>query len=236
MNQVPADLPGDVLARCKALPRKPAPVVLTGARVVLRPLDLERDIEPLHAVSSGAPFTLGDRHAAAYDPEPVIWRWMRGTTNRTASELHAYLAPQHANPDMRMLVVCDRPTATPVGVACYMANRPEDLKVELGHIWYGPIAQRTGAAREATHLMLGHAFGLGYRRIEWKCDALNERSRRAALSYGFTFEGVQQAHMIIKGRNRDTAWFRMLDTEWPAIQARLESPGTPGNPGGAGGS
>jgi RimJ/RimL family protein N-acetyltransferase len=109
--------------------------------------------------------------------------------------------------------VRDRRTGTPVGVACFMANRPDDLKIELGGIWYGPIAQGTGASREATRLMCAHAFGLGYRRVEWKCDARNERSRRAALSYGFTFEGIQEAHMIIKGRSRDRAWFRMLERD-----------------------
>jgi RimJ/RimL family protein N-acetyltransferase len=102
----------------------------------------------------------------------------------------------------------------PVGVANFLANQPAHLKVELGSIWYGPIAQRTGASREATRLMLEHAFGLGYRRVEWKCDANNEPSRRAALSYGFQFEGVQDAHYIIKNRNRDTAWFRVLDREY----------------------
>jgi len=215
-SDVPESLPADLLARRDRLPKKPAPVVLSGERVELRPLDVDRDVEPLHAVSNGRPFTLGDRHVEAYDPDPVIWRWMRGRPHRDAAELRAYLAPQVAAPDTLMMTVVDRPTATPIGVACFMANRPDDLKVELGHIWYGPIAQGTGAAREATRLMLAHAFGLGYRRVEWKCDALNVRSRRSALSYGFTFEGVQEAHMIVKGRSRDTAWFRMLDTEWAA--------------------
>jgi RimJ/RimL family protein N-acetyltransferase len=99
---------------------------------------------------------------------------------------------------------------------------PEHLKVELGSIWYSPLAQRTGANTEATYLMLRHAFGLGYRRVEWKCDALNERSRRAALRMGFAFEGVQEYHYIVKGRNRDTAWFRILDREWPTVKILLE--------------
>jgi len=81
------------------------------------------------------------------------------------------------------------------------------------------LAQVTGSSPEATNLLLAHVFGLGYRRAEWKCDALNEPSRRAALSYGFTFEGIHEAHYIIKDRNRDTAWFRMLDFEWHARQA-----------------
>ncbi|HLV37504.1 MAG TPA: GNAT family protein, partial [Spirillospora sp.] len=100
---------------------------------------------------------------------------------------------------------------------------PQHLKVELGNIWYSPIAQRTGANTEAIYLMLEHAFGLGYRRIEWKCDALNERSRRAALHLGFQFEGIQEYHYIVKGRSRDTAWFRMLDREWPDVRQRLEA-------------
>ncbi len=78
-----------------------------------------------------------------------------------------------------------------------------------------------GANPEATFLLLEHAFGLGYRRLEWKCNALNERSRRSALRMGFAFEGIQQAHYIVKGRNRDTAWFRILDHEWPAVRAHL---------------
>lgn len=84
------------------------------------------------------------------------------------------------------------------------------------------MAQGTGANTEATYLMLQHAFALGYRRVEWKCNARNVRSRRAAEAMGFTFEGIQESWAIIKGRNRDTAWFRILDREWPAVRAHLE--------------
>ena len=211
-------LPDDVLARRAQLPAKPAPVVLAGERVELRPIDPERDCEPLHAVSNGRPFALGERRVEAYDPDVVIWRWMKGAAHRDAAELRRYLEPWTHNPDTLMMTVRDRPTDTPIGVACFMSNRPDDLKIELGHIWYGPIAQATGAAREATRLMCDHAFGLGYLRVEWKCDVLNERSRRAALSYGFAFEGIQQAHSIVKGRSRDTAWFRMLRADWMAAR------------------
>jgi RimJ/RimL family protein N-acetyltransferase len=107
-------------------------------------------------------------------------------------------------------------------VATYMANVPQHLKIELGSIWYSPLAQRTGANLEATTMMLGHAFDLGYRRVEWKCDARNERSIAAALKMGFTFEGIQEYHYIVKGRNRDTAWFGMLDRDWPSRRAYLE--------------
>jgi RimJ/RimL family protein N-acetyltransferase len=105
----------------------------------------------------------------------------------------------------------------------FMSNSPEHLKIELGGIWYSPIVQRTAANTEATYLMLNHAFGLGYRRVEWKCNALNERSRRAALRMGFQFEGIQESHMIMKGRNRDTAWFRILVHEWSAVEAHLRA-------------
>ena len=84
------------------------------------------------------------------------------------------------------------------------------------------VVQRTPANLEATYLLLAHCFALGYRRVEWKCDNRNERSKRSALRMGFTFEGIQQQHMIIKNRSRDTAWFRILDREWPGVKTHLE--------------
>jgi len=204
-----------VLARRERLPVKPAPVVLTGARVVLRPLDVDDHVEALFAVSCGAPVGVGERRVDAYDADERIWRWMKSGPHANVAALRAYLAGQVAAADMLPMVVIDRPSAHPVGVAAFMSNAPGDLRIELGSIWYGPIAQGTGASREATMLMLEHVFGLGYRRVEWKCDSLNERSRNAAISYGFTFEGIQRSHYIVKGKNRDTAWYRMLDHEWP---------------------
>ena len=95
--------------------------------------------------------------------------------------------------------------------------------VELGNIWYAPVAQRTRANTETVFLMLREAFEeLGHRRVEWKCDALNARSRSAAERLGFAFEGVFRQHMIVKGRNRDTAWFSMLDREWPRIRSNMQ--------------
>ena len=108
-----------------------------------------------------------------------------------------------------------------LGIQTLMSNSPADLKIELGHIWYTPAAQGTGALAEATYLMLGHAFDLGYQRVEWKCNALNERSRRVALRMGFQFEGIQEAHVILKNRRRDTAWFRILAEEWPALREKF---------------
>ena len=218
----PDRLPDDVLARRGQLPKKPDPVVLTGTQVELRAIDFGTDLDGLHAVSSGQPFRLGDRSHEAYDAEEVVWKWMKGRVFRDPSQLRDHLEPLASSDDTLMMTVHHRPTGTPLGIACYMANRPADLKIELGSIWYGLIAQGTGASREATHLMLAHAFALGYRRVEWKCDVHNERSRRSALSYGFVFEGIQEAHMIVKGRSRDTAWFRVLVEDWPALQKRIE--------------
>ncbi len=207
-------LPAEILAKRDALPKKPAAVTLTGARVVLEPLDLGDDLDGLFAVSNGEPFALGDRTVDDYDSEARIWRYMNAGPFATSGALGAWLAAQDAAEDGRPFTVRDLSTGTPLGVLNLIANQPQHLKIELGSIWYGAIAQGSGASREATELVLEHVFGLGYRRAEWKCDARNEASRRAALSYGFRFEGIQEAHFIIKGRNRDTAWFRLLDHEW----------------------
>lgn len=215
-------LSDDVLRRRGELPLKPAPVTLTGAVVQLRPLDLTNDVPTLYAISNGQPARLGEREVAAYDADALIWRYMSGGPFADADALAAWLRAQVEAPNVLCLAVVERASGQPIGAATFMSNEPAHLKTELGSIWYSPLAQRTGANTEATCLMLRHAFELGYRRVEWKCDALNERSRRAALRMGFKFEGIQEAHYIVKGRNRDTAWFRMLDHEWPAARLHLE--------------
>ncbi len=110
------------------------------------------------------------------------------------------------------------------GVASYLNIHPQPGTIEIGHIWFGPALQRTPAATEALYLLLHHAFDdLGYRRLEWKCNALNAASRRAAVRLGFAFEGTFYQHQIVKGRNRDTTWFSILDGEWPPIRANFEA-------------
>lgn len=110
-----------------------------------------------------------------------------------------------------------------LGIFALMAKRPEHRVIEVGHVVYSPGLQRTPLATEAQYLLARYAFEtLGYRRYEWKCDALNAASRRAALRYGFTFEGIFRQHMIGKGRTRDSAWYAMLDSEWPARKRSFE--------------
>jgi RimJ/RimL family protein N-acetyltransferase len=218
-----APLPADVLQRRATLPLKPAAVTLTGSRFLLRPLDLERDVPGLFAISNGEAARIGDRTVDAYDADALVWRFMGGGPFATEADLRAWLRAQVESPSVLCLAVVERATEQPIGVATFMSNAPEHLKIELGSIWYSPLAQRSGANTEATYLMLRHAFELGYRRVEWKCDALNERSRRAALRMGFRFEGIQEAHFVVKGRNRDTAWFRLLDREWPAARLHIEA-------------
>ena len=217
------NLPEDVLARRGLLPLKPQPVTLEGRKVRLVPLDLDRDTAALYALNNGQPITLSDRHVDAYDADALIWRWMFGGPFANTDEMRAYLKKLVDAPNGLAFCVWDRALNYQVGVACLINNAPADLKIELGSISYSPIAQRTGANTEATYLMLKHVFDLGYRRAEWKCNALNERSRHSALRMGFQFEGIQEAHMIVKNANRDTAWFRLLDHEWPGVKQKLEA-------------
>lgn len=215
-------LPEDMLARCALLPLKPDEAVLIGRRVRLQPLDLERDVPLLHVRSNGSPAQMGVRSIDAYDADALVWRYMSVGPFADEAALRDSLREQVNAPDRLALCVIDRDSESPVGVVNLMSNSPANLSIELGSIWYSPLAQGTGANSEAAYLMLLHVFSLGYRRVVWKCDALNARSRAAAQRIGFQFEGIHEQHMILKGRNRDTAWFRILDSEWANVRAGLE--------------
>jgi RimJ/RimL family protein N-acetyltransferase len=215
-------IPAEQLERRAELPLKIAPVTLAGRWVRLEPYDPARDAGPLFAVSNGQATALGERSIATYDADELIWRYMFGGPFTDVDAFVAYMRGQHEAANGLCLTVFDIATDRQVGICNYMTNMPEHLKIELGSIWYSPLVQRTNANLESTYLMLRHAFDLGYRRVEWKCDSLNERSRRAALRMGFQFESIQDAHFIIKNRNRDTAWYRVLDREWPGVKAQIE--------------
>jgi RimJ/RimL family protein N-acetyltransferase len=216
-------LSAGVFARAKSLPLKPDPVTLGGRFVRLVPLDVERHAAALYAVSNGAAIDLGGRIQPAYDPDELVWRYLFQAPPNDLGGFRAYLADQVNGADRLCLCVVEQESGRPVGVTNLMSNVPSFLRIELGGIWYSPVIQRTQVNLESTYLMLAHCFELGYRRVEWKCDSRNERSRRSALRMGFTFEGIQEQHMIIKGFNRDTAWFRMLENEWPSVRRKLET-------------
>lgn len=216
-------LPSNILEKRAALPEKPSSVSLQGQYVRLEPLLLERDAEKLFAMSNGSAIQLGKRSMPCYDPEALIWRYMFDGPFNTLDAFKASLKTQIEASNGRCFTVFDLATGVQVGIINLMNNAPAHLKIELGGIWYSPIVQKTLANTETVYIMLKHCFDLGYRRVEWKCHSLNERSRKAALRLGFTFEGIQECHMIVKESNRDTAWFRMLDHEWPAFKQNLET-------------
>ena len=188
--------------------RRPERAPIDGETVRLEPVDPSRHAIELFTASLGAP-ALWDY--LAYGPFPnqnLFTEWLRG---RAASD------------DPLFYAVVDRDSGTARGMASLMRVDPENGVIETGHIWFAPVLQRTRQATEAIYLLARHSFDdLGYRRFEWKCDSLNQPSRRAAERFGFVFEGVFRQHMVIKGRNRDTAWFSMLDGEWPLVRAAFE--------------
>lgn len=213
----------ETLALRDSLPLRMSPVSLSLRDVRLAPLSVESHGASLYAVSNGNPVHSDIGSISDYDADALIWRYMNSGPFESRTAFDAYLQPLVESGNGIALCVLDAKHNQPVGVATFMNNSPEHLKVELGNIWYSPIVQGKGYNLVATYLMAKHAFDLGYRRVEWKCNALNERSRRAALRMGFKFEGVQESHFIIKNKNRDTAWFRMLDREWPEVKLHLEA-------------
>ncbi len=135
----------------------------------------------------------------------------------------AHLKQKAASEDPLFFAIIDKRSGLAIGHASYLRITPAHRVIEVGSILFTPALQKTPGATEAMYLMARHAFeDLNYRRYEWKCDSRNAPSRRAALRLGFQFEGIFHQHMIVKGHNRDTAWFAMLDSEWPARKANFE--------------
>ncbi len=142
----------------------------------------------------------------------------------SAADYNRWIAEASTSKDPLFFAIIDRSNETPVGVASYLRIQPQNGVVEVGYITFAPALQRTRMATEAMYLMMKRALGdLGYRRYEWKCDALNAPSRRAAVRLGFQCDGVFKQAMVYKGRNRDTAWFSILDRDWPRIQRGFEA-------------
>ena len=152
-----------------------------------------------------------------------VWAYLADGPYPGEADLMRAIQEKETNTAAVFLAIVPIVSGRVEGYASYMRMDPLNGVIEVGNILMTPSLQRTTAATEAMYLMARHVFeDLGYRRYEWKCNAENAPSRLAALRYGFTFEGIFRQHMIVKGRNRDTAWFSMLDTEWPARKAAFE--------------
>ena len=147
----------------------------------------------------------------------------------SASAYHRWIRDTVANPTMRFYAFRDAASRKLFGVASYLRMDPAAGSIEVGNICIAPAGQQSRAFTEAMYLMMRWAFDAGYRRYEWKCNALNIPSRRAAQRLGFSYEGVFRQAVVIKGRNRDTAWFAAIDSEWPALRQAYDSWLSPGN-------
>jgi RimJ/RimL family protein N-acetyltransferase len=230
----------------------PGPTTLRGRYVTLEPLNAQRHTAALWEAVHGhddlweylfdGPFaTEADLRMSIEQKEaansavflaivPAKSAIREGTGASRISEGAGAFMPLNEGENARPSGPASSSAATAAGYASFMRMEPAHGVVEVGNILLSPALQRTTAATEAMYLMGRHVFDdLGYRRYEWKCNAENEPSRRAALRLGFTFEGIFRQHMVIKDRNRDTAWFSILDHEWPARKAAFESWLAPAN-------
>jgi RimJ/RimL family protein N-acetyltransferase len=178
---------------------------------VLRPVVAATDAEPLYAASHPP------------DGDHAIWTYLPDGPYKSPEHLRRMLAWAEKSDDPIFFAIAPLPDELPRGICSYLRIKPEHGAIEIGHIWFGANLQRTTAGTEAVYLLASHAFDdLHYRRLEWKCNALNAASRRAAGRFGFSFEGVFRNHQVVKGRNRDTAWYSITDDDWPAIRAGFE--------------
>lgn len=201
---------------------RPERTTLTGRYVRLEPLDAERHAADLLAASL-AP-GVADRFRYLFDEPPA-----------DLAALTAWLAKASASVDPLFFAVIDPVTGRAEGRQALMRIEPRHGAIEIGSILWGPAIARSRAATEAFYLVARHVFEtLAYRRLEWKCDAQNLPSRRAALRFGFTFEGMFRQHMVVKGKNRDTAWFAIIDSDWPRLKAGYDAWLDPSNFDGSG--
>ncbi len=188
----------------------PKRITLAGATVTLEPLDAAKHADALWPELGGA-------------AHESLWLYMPDGPFLEREAFDDNMKAKETSEDPLFYAIVDRRTRLAVGRAALMRIDPGNRVIEVGHIMYSPALQRTRGATEAMYLLARYVFeDLGYRRYEWKCNALNEPSRRAALRLGFSFEGIFRQHMIVKGRNRDTAWFSMLDSEWPTRKREFE--------------
>jgi RimJ/RimL family protein N-acetyltransferase len=200
---------GELLSGWIARPRPPR-TPMQGRLCRLEALEASRHANELHQAN------LADR-------EGRNWTYLPYGPFSSAEQYAAWVRSVEAGEDPLFLAIIDLKSQQPVGVASYLRIDPPMGCIEVGHLAYSPALQRTAAATEAMYLMMRRAFDdLGYRRYEWKCNALNAPSWNAAERLGFRYEGIFRQHWVQNGRNRDNAWFSILDSEWPAVKSALE--------------
>lgn len=192
-----------------APPPRPSRTVLEGCHCRLAPLDAAIHAAALHDANS-------------LDREGRMWTYLPYGPFGSIGEFRAWLDAREGSADPLFFTIMDRATGLACGLASYLRIEPAHGSIEIGHLQFSPRLQRTTAGTEAMYLMMKRVFELGYRRCEWKCDALNAASRRAADRLGFVFEGTFRQAVVYKGRSRDTAWYSVIDAEWPYLQAGFQ--------------
>jgi RimJ/RimL family protein N-acetyltransferase len=197
-------------------PPRPQQQALVGRFCSVEPLDVARHARDLHEANSR-------------DLEQRMWTYLFSGPYESFADYERWLSERTPASDPLFQAFVSRATGRAVGLGAFMRIDPAAGSIEVGHIAMSPLLQRSPAATEALYLMMRHAFELGYRRYEWKCDALNEKSRRAAERLGFTFEGLFRQAIVYKGRSRDTAWYSIIDSEWPLVREAFERWLDPGN-------
>lgn len=186
--------------------KTPDDTVLSGRYIRLEPIDPARH---------------GPAIWSHFKGQDTVWDYLYETPPRDEATFISTLAVSASKPNWQGYAVCHRDGRV-TGYAFYLNIVPATGSIEVGNINFAPVMQQTRASTEAMYLMMRNAFDLGYRRYEWKCNALNMPSRRAAQRFGFSWEGIFRQHLIVKGRNRDTAWFAITDAEWPALHSAFE--------------
>lgn len=190
-------------------PPFPPRAEMAGRLCRLEPLDPNTHAEPLFA-------------ANCLERDASGWTYLPYGPFKSLADFRIWCEEASQSKDPLFFAIVDLVSQRAVGLASYLRIDPRIGCIEVGHLKFSPALQRTPAATEAMHLMMQRAFGLGYRRYEWKCDALNAPSRAAALRLGFTFEGIFRQATVVRGRNRDTAWYSIIDAEWPAVHLAFE--------------
>ena len=189
---------------------RPPRAVMHGRYCRVEPLDPSRHAAELHEANS-------------LDREGRMWTYLFSGPFASFDDYRVWLEAKQGSEDPLFFAFVDAASGRAVGLGSYLRIDPSNGTVEVGHLQFSPRLQRTAAATEAMYLMMKTAFELGYRRYEWKCDALNAGSRRAAERLGFRFEGVFRQAIVYKGRSRDTAWYSVIDNEWPVLEAAFRA-------------